>query len=174
MIISGASAVVKYCIIVKTIFVLSGTTPIVQNLAIYKTPIEAKTTSTIQNTIGYNDLLPSIDITIDAAKIVTGQYNCFQDAAKSGDGTYTDTGTLWATDPLFTSPTTGGFTLQATSPCINAGMDVGLTQDYAGNPIVGLPDIGAYEYQFFSNRFPPRLPYRVPYRVPERKGGRLQ
>ena len=163
MIVSGASAIIKYCIIVKTVFVLSGTTPIVQNLAIYKTPIEAKATSTIQNTIGYNDLLPSIDITIDAAKIVTGQYNCFQDAAKSGSGTYTDTGTLWATDPLFTSPTTGGFTLQAISPCINAGMDVGLTEDYAGNPIWGLPDIGAYEYQF-GTRFPPRLPDQVPKR----------
>ena len=172
MIVSGASAIIKYCIIVKTIFVLSGTTPTVQNLAIYKTPIEAKTTSTIQNTIGYNDLLPSIDITIDAAKIVTGQYNCFQDAAKSGDGTYTDTGTLWATDPLFTSPTTGGFTLQPTSPCINAGADVGLTQDYAGNPVPWgyHTDIGAYEWVHPDKRYPGKLPLRLPLR----KGGRLQ
>jgi len=39
------------------------------------------------------------------------------------------------------------FTLQSLSPCINAGVDVGLTEDFEGNPIVGAPDIGAYEYQ---------------------------
>ena len=49
-------------------------------------------------------------------------------------------------DPLFT--TTGSdFTLQAGSDAINNGADVGLTQDILGNPIVGNPDIGAYEKQ---------------------------
>jgi hypothetical protein len=33
------------------------------------------------------------------------------------------------------------------SPCVGAGVDVGLTQDHVGNVIVGFPDIGAYEYQ---------------------------
>ena len=40
------------------------------------------------------------------------------------------------------------FKLQSTSPCINAGTDVGLTQDFSGNPVPqghGF-DIGAYEY----------------------------
>jgi hypothetical protein len=37
--------------------------------------------------------------------------------------------------------------LQAGSPAIDAGVDVGLTKDFEGNPIVGTPDIGAYEYQ---------------------------
>ncbi len=32
-------------------------------------------------------------------------------------------------------------------PAINAGTDVGLTKDINGNPIVGDPDIGAYEFQ---------------------------
>lgn len=32
------------------------------------------------------------------------------------------------------------------SPCINAGVDVGLTTDFDGRAIKGLPDIGAYEY----------------------------
>jgi hypothetical protein len=32
------------------------------------------------------------------------------------------------------------------SPVINAGADVGLTEDNVGNPITGAPDIGAYEY----------------------------
>lgn len=37
--------------------------------------------------------------------------------------------------------------LQSASPAINTGVNVGLSSDYEGNPIVGLPDIGAYEYQ---------------------------
>ena len=36
--------------------------------------------------------------------------------------------------------------LKAGSPAINAGVDVGLTTDYAGRAIRGVPDIGAYEY----------------------------
>ncbi|MFC1789949.1 right-handed parallel beta-helix repeat-containing protein [Patescibacteria group bacterium] len=48
------------------------------------------------------------------------------------------------TDPKLTSAT--NFHLLADSPCINAGVDVGLTSDYQGNLIVGLPDVGAYEY----------------------------
>ena len=39
------------------------------------------------------------------------------------------------------------YSLQYTSPGIDAGTDVSLTEDYAGNSIYGLPDIGAYEYQ---------------------------
>lgn len=49
-------------------------------------------------------------------------------------------------DPLFVSTVTPDFQLQAGSPCINAGVDVGLTLDYAGGSIVGVPDMGAYEY----------------------------
>jgi len=50
-------------------------------------------------------------------------------------------------DPLMTDPSNDDFTLQVGSPCINAGTDVGLTEDYAGNSIIDSPDIGAYEYQ---------------------------
>ena len=69
----------------------------------------------------------------------------YDDFAAYKTATGWDTNGLWE-DPLMTDPANGDFTLQATSPCINAGVDVGLTTDYAGNPIVGLPDIGAYEY----------------------------
>jgi hypothetical protein len=48
-------------------------------------------------------------------------------------------------NPLFVS--TNNLSLLTNSPAINAGTNVGLTTDYAGNPIVGIPDIGAYEYQ---------------------------
>ena len=50
-------------------------------------------------------------------------------------------------DPLMTNPAGDDFTLQVGSPCINAGVGVGLTRDYAGNPVGALPDIGAYEHQ---------------------------
>ena len=57
------------------------------------------------------------------------------------------------TDPLFVNSTgnystTTDFILQPLSPAIDSGTSIsGLTTDYAGNPIYGTPDIGAYEYQ---------------------------
>ncbi len=51
-------------------------------------------------------------------------------------------------DPLMVSPANGDFHLQPNSPCIDAGVDVGLTQDYDGISVPQgyAPDIGAYEY----------------------------
>ena len=40
-------------------------------------------------------------------------------------------------DPLFINPTQGNFHLHPNSPCIDAGADVGLTEDYDGNPVPG-------------------------------------
>lgn len=55
-------------------------------------------------------------------------------------------------DPSFTNASTSystatDFQLFYLSPAIDSGTDVSLTTDYAGNPIYGTPDIGAYEYQ---------------------------
>ena len=86
------------------------------------------------------------DINITGAKTVTGGSNIFEDAAIVGAGTYSGSA-LFSTDPLFTVAGSD-FTLKAGSPAINAGVDVGLTLDFLGNPIVGLPDIGAYESNF--------------------------
>jgi lysophospholipase L1-like esterase len=67
--------------------------------------------------------------------------------------------TNWKTingDPLFVS--TIGPHLLPTSPAIDSGIGVGLTTDYSGNSIYGVPDIGAYEYQppytFSANDIP--------------------
>lgn len=54
----------------------------------------------------------------------------------------------FAGDPLLVNPPTD-FRLQSSSPAIDAGVDVGLTEDYAGHKVPysnGLPDIGAYEW----------------------------
>ncbi len=40
------------------------------------------------------------------------------------------------------------YRVQCGSPLINAGVDVGLTTDFLGNPIQSPPDIGAYEFQY--------------------------
>lgn len=56
----------------------------------------------------------------------------------------TETGAL-TTDPLFTNAASGDFTLQAGSPCIDAGTNWGQTQDYTGKAITGTPDRGAFE-----------------------------
>lgn len=51
-------------------------------------------------------------------------------------------------DPLFYDASANNFTLNASSPCIDAGTNVSLTQDYNGIsvPLGGGPDIGVYEY----------------------------
>jgi len=56
-------------------------------------------------------------------------------------------GELFA-DPQFVNPTAGDFYLQFSSPAIDAGINVGLTQDFYGRPVPqgSAPDIGAYEY----------------------------
>ena len=48
-------------------------------------------------------------------------------------------------NPLLVNPITD-YHLKSTSPAINVGINVGLSTDCEGNSILGLPDIGAYEY----------------------------
>jgi parallel beta-helix repeat protein len=70
-----------------------------------------------------------------------GSYNTLAAyvAAKSQDAHSTKS------DPVFVSTVTPDFHLQWSSPCRDAGVAVGLTTDYDGRGIAGLPDIGAYE-----------------------------
>jgi hypothetical protein len=50
-------------------------------------------------------------------------------------------------DPVFIGGAPYDFHLQAGSPCINAGLNVGLLTDYDGVAVGDPPEIGAYEYQ---------------------------
>ena len=49
-------------------------------------------------------------------------------------------------DPLFVDASNHDFHLQPFSPCIDLGMHVGLIEDFEGNPVDSVPDIGADEY----------------------------
>jgi hypothetical protein len=71
---------------------------------------------------------PAVNHTLTALQAEAWGLNCF------------------TTDPAFTNAATRDFTLGASSPCIDTGVNVGLTTDILGNALVGVPDIGAYEY----------------------------
>jgi hypothetical protein len=52
----------------------------------------------------------------------------------------------FSTTPGFTDSTNHDFTLAVGSPCINAGINVGQTKDFANVDVGNPPEIGAYEY----------------------------
>jgi hypothetical protein len=109
------------------------------------------------NANAYNNSFYQDTTGINAASGSTAKNNVFSDVTTNtaGQGTFdynnftgnTETNGL-TSDPLFTNVSSENFSLQSTSSLIDAGTTVaGVTVDYAGNPIYGTPDIGAYEYQ---------------------------
>ena len=97
------------------------------------------TTATVKNNItkGF-----ATSITSDVGVTLTEDYNNAYGYATASGLTGTNSIT---TNPLFTS--SSDYTLTYLSSAIDAGTDVGFTQDFLGNSIYGTPDIGAYEYQ---------------------------
>jgi len=59
--------------------------------------------------------------------------------------------------PAFVDSTARNLALSSGSGAINTGYNWSQTQDYAGSPVVGTPDIGAYEYQTPVSSAPKRL-----------------
>jgi parallel beta-helix repeat protein len=116
---------------------------------------------TVKNNIIRTATTYIIEVESTAQTGFTSDYNCFGEAGnKFHWGSTTYSFVTWTTnssqdthsndnDPLMTDPDNDDFTLQPNSPCIDAGVDVGLTEDYAGNPLPQgpIPDIGAFEYQ---------------------------
>ena len=92
------------------------------------------------------------------------EYNCFGAESSNfiewGNGVYKSTYDAFETaygsrtnsvesDPLMTDPDNDDFTLQSTSPAIDAGVNVGFARDFSG---IAVPqgfkvDIGAFEYK---------------------------
>ncbi len=66
----------------------------------------------------------------------------FSTLASWADSTGQESGSLTG-DPLFR---TGEYRPYPNGPGVNKGVAVGLTSDYRGRSIIGMPDIGAYEY----------------------------
>jgi len=103
-----------------------------------------------------------VNISFVAGVAYTGDYNCFDENDSFYQDTTTYTFAQWKTlhsgdegnslyeDPVFIDAANDKFSLQSTSPCIDAGVDVSLTTDYAGStvpaPTGGSFDIGAFEY----------------------------
>jgi hypothetical protein len=96
-------------------------------------------------------------------KVLTADHNLYFHQNSMGEafsdfyynGTFYSTLEVWRTatnqdihsmnkNPMF-SDIKSDWRLQANSPCIDKGVNVGLKRDLLGNSIVGLPDIGAYE-----------------------------
>jgi len=112
------------------------------------------------------DILTNCFLVESSSPISSCDYNCWYNSVSVnnyvyvvGVGTYgvgdfddykTDTGFdihgVWE-DPKFIDKTNHNFQLQIISPCLNAGINVGLTQDYIGNtvPLGSGVDMGAYE-----------------------------
>jgi hypothetical protein len=119
---------------------------------VYATPLVAQ----VMNNI-FSGNASAAMVRGSVGSIVDG-YNCVEGAYI---GTWQRTGNL-DVSPRFVSPETADFRLQAASPCIDAGIDVGLSKDFQGNAPhdafsvanTGNPgghgrdyvDIGAHEY----------------------------
>lgn len=111
---------------------------------------------TIKNTIFYGgtgNLTAIVDQGANNETDTQIDYNIFFDGYPPWDIANSGGSHSLNADPLFANPANGYYTLQASSPAINAGVDVGLTTDYAGNPLIGLPDIGAYETRALVSTF---------------------
>jgi len=101
----------------------------------------AKTVDLKNNII--TDLSKGIDVD---GGTVTANYNLVHGNTTQYEGITAGINDV-SSEAVFTNSGAEDFSLQSTSPAIDAGTDVGLTADYAGNSIYGLPDMGAYEYQ---------------------------
>jgi hypothetical protein len=103
------------------------------------------TGNTIRNNILYDNTQLGGSRAIRDDMTVVGQFTVSHNLFGTDEPSHTFGSNSVIGNPQFTDAANGDFTLQSNSPCIDAGTDVGLTTDFAGNPIVGDPDIGAFE-----------------------------
>jgi len=99
-------------------------------------------------TVGSGNVYVNNCLGVEAASFIEWGVGVYKSTYDDWETSYGATTNSVEADPLMTDPANGDFTLQATSPCIDAGVDVSLTEDYVGAGLVGAPDIGAYELQY--------------------------
>ena len=106
-------------------------------------------TSTVQNDISAGNAGYPFDYSGVASGFNLDASNNSWDVANDPAwDTYAGTDNQALLDPLFVSTSTDDFSLQTFSPDIDSGTSPAeFTTDFLGNPIYGIPDIGAYEYQ---------------------------
>ena len=114
----------------------------------YQLYIQDSPTAVLDNTYENNLFYyPGVDDLIYYGRDATNDYphTVAEFNAENGNADDVMSGNI-AGDPVFMGPS--DFRLYGSSPAIDAGIDVGLIRDYAGNviPFNGIPDIGAYEY----------------------------
>jgi len=103
---------------------------------------------TITNTIMEGSVQ---DIDVLYGKTVTAKNNSLHHSANAttniGDGTYTDSNSVFAQDPLFVVDGSN-FRLTSGSPCRDTGFNTGASTDLDGSvtPMGPAHDIGGYEY----------------------------
>ena len=78
-------------------------------------------------------------------------YNLFNATITRTTGVVTGANSL-AGDPLFADAAEGNYHLQAGSPAIDHGLDLGIAADLDGYPRSAPPDIGAYEFRALAPR----------------------
>ncbi len=61
-----------------------------------------------------------------------------------------DANSIFSTEANLANYATGDYRLASNNAAIDRGEDTGRTTDILGNPIIGLPDMGAYEFQSSS------------------------
>ena len=105
----------------------------------YVVNIEADCTGTFDNNLYYMLSGSAPFYALDGATLYEGvaAWTNWQTAGYDANGVNGN--------PQFRS--TSDFRTMASGAGINKGVDVGLTTDYLGKPIRGVPDIGAYEFQ---------------------------
>lgn len=119
------------------------------------------TTDTATTIVHKNNLYSAIDssfvmINSTTAPIVISNYNLYYDGntekpfvrsrSQTSLADFT-TATRLDSASIVTNPHLSNFQLMDGSSAINAGTNVSLTSDFSGQPILGIPDIGSYEYQ---------------------------
>lgn len=121
------------------------------NLSLYPEGFSSNNSTNIvvQNNIFYNE--PGQLIYVTGSAVQGGHNLMFRSDGQSltSSSTYNHSGDLWGVNPLFVNPSAGDYHLQAGSPAIDVGINLGsfVPNDFEGNPRpqgAGF-DIGAFE-----------------------------